>query len=456
MSLPMVAIVGRPNVGKSSLLNMLAGRRISIVDPTAGVTRDRIEAICEHEGVFFEIVDTGGYGIVDRDDLGEQVEQQIRYAVEQASLILFVVDAREGLTPLDQAVAAWLRRADRPVFLLANKVDASNTPTELAELHKLGFGSPMPISAVHRRGEEELRDRIAEHLREQGGDALLRPADPVMKLAIVGRRNVGKSTLINAMAGQERVIVSEVAGTTRDAVDVRFDRDGHTCMAIDTAGLRKKSKIADDIEYYSFHRAQLSVRRADVVLFMIDAADDVSHVDKRLGSYIAEQYKPCIIVVNKWDLAKDRATTDAYGEYLLKVIPGLDYAPVAFTTAKDAKNVQSVIDLAANLFKQAQTRVPTAALNAIIAEMFGENVPKPKRGTGQVRVYYATQISTAPPTIALFVNDPAKVSSGFERFILNRFREQLPFAEVPIRLIFRGRREGRELRDRDSSDRQRR
>jgi GTPase len=439
VSLPLVAIVGRPNVGKSSLLNMLAGRRISIVDPTAGVTRDRIQALCEHNDVFFELVDTGGYGIVDRDDLGKHVEQQIGFAVDQASLILFVVDARAGITPLDQAVAAWLRRADRAVFLLANKVDAPNTPTELAELHKLGFGEAMPVSALHRRGEEEIKDRIVEHLRQQGGDALVRPPDPVMKLAIVGRRNVGKSTLINAIAGQERVIVSVVAGTTRDAVDVRFERDGHTYMAIDTAGLRKKSKISDDIEYYSFHRAQLSIRRADVVLFMIDATAEVSQVDKRLGSYIAGQYKPCIIVVNKWDLAKDRATTDAYGGYLLKLMPGLDYAPVAFTTARDAKNVQSVIDLAANLFKQAQTRVPTAALNAVIAETLGENIPRPKRGTGQVRVYYATQITTAPPTIALFVNDPAKVSPGFERFILNRFRERLPFPEVPIRLVFRGR-----------------
>ena len=438
MPLPIVAIVGRPNVGKSSLLNMLAGRRISIVDPTAGVTRDRVQTPCDHEGVYFELVDTGGFGIVDRDDLSDQIEQQIRYAVDQSALILFMVDAREGALPLDQAVASWLRRCQRPVLLLANKVDSAEVRTELADFHRLGFGPPMPISALHRRGEQTLKSRIVEHLTPLSDGEV--PSDPVMKLAIVGRRNVGKSTLINALAGQERVIVSEVAGTTRDAVDVRFERDGRTCVAIDTAGIRKKSKIADDVEFYSFHRAQMSIRRADVVLFLIDATDDVSHVDKRLGSTIAEQYKPCILVVNKWDLAKDRATTDDYGQYLLKTLPGLDYAPVAFVTATRAKNVQSAIDLAASLFKQAQVRVSTGELNTIVAEAIAENAPRPKRGAGQVKILYATQVATCPPTIVLFVNHPARVSPTFERFLLNRLRDRLPFDEVPIRLLFRSRR----------------
>ena len=438
MALPMVAIVGRPNVGKSSLLNMLAGRRISIVDPTAGVTRDRIQALCDHEGVYFELVDTGGYGIVDRDDLSDQIEQQIRYAVDQAALILFVVDAREGLCPLDQTIAGWLRRCDRPVLLLANKVDDARARTELAELHRLGFGPPMPVSALHRRGEKSIKDGIIEHLGPLVDGEM--PSDPVMKLAIVGRRNVGKSTFINALAGQERVIVSEVPGTTRDAVDVRFERDERTYVAIDTAGIRKKSKIADDVEFYSFHRAQLSIRRADVVLFLLDATAEVSHVDKRLGSYIAEQFKPCILVVNKWDLAKDRANTEDYGGYFLKTLPGLDYAPVAFATATRAKNLQSVIDLAASLFKQARTRVPTGELNAVITRAVSENAPKPKRGTGQVKILYATQVTTCPPTLVVFVNHPERVSATFERFLLNRLRDHLPFEEVPIRLLFRGRR----------------
>ena len=438
MPLPLVAIVGRPNVGKSSLLNMLAGRRISIVDPTAGVTRDRIQAICDHDDVYFELVDTGGYGIVDRDDLSEQVEQQIAYAVDQASLILFVVDAREGMLPLDQAVAGWLRRCDRPVMLVANKVDTAEVPTELADFHRLGFDSPLPLSALHRRGLQALKDGIVERLQHVlDGEA---PGEPVIKLAMVGRRNVGKSTFINALAGQERVIVSEVAGTTRDAVDVRFERDGHTYVAIDTAGIRKKSKIADDVEFYSFHRAQQSIRRADVVLFMMDATAEVSHVDKRLGSYITEQFKPCILVVNKWDLAKGHAATEDYGEYFLKTLPGLDYAPVAFVTATRNRNVQSVIDLAASLFKQARIRVPTGELNAVVAEAVSENAPKPKRGTGQVKILYATQVATCPPTIVSFVNHPDRVSQTYERFLINRLRDRLPFEEVPIRLLFRGRR----------------
>lgn len=438
MPLPMVAIVGRPNVGKSSLLNVLAGRRISIVDPTAGVTRDRVQALCELEGIYFDLVDTGGYGVVDRDDLGEQVEQQIRYAVDQATLILFVVDAQEGVNPLDQSVADWLRRCSKPVILLANKVDSPAARTELADLVRLGFGEPMPVSAVHHLGLSELKTRIAEIIRPFSDGAA--PPDPTMKIAIVGRRNVGKSSFINALAGQERVIVSQVPGTTRDAVDVRFERDGHVYVAIDTAGVRKRSKIADDIEYYGYHRAQLSIRRADVVLLMIDATEDVSHVDKTLGGYIVEQFKPCILVVNKWDLAKGRAVTGDYEEYLYKTLPGLDFAPIVFTTATQNRNVQAVIDVAASLFKQARTRIPTGQLNQVVNEAMNANPPKPKRGVGPVKVFYATQVAVCPPTIAFFVNDPGRVNPGFERFLLNRLREQLPFEEVPIRLLFRSRR----------------
>ncbi|MBI4579880.1 MAG: ribosome biogenesis GTPase Der [Planctomycetes bacterium] len=437
MALPVVAIVGRPNVGKSSLLNALAGRRISIVDPTAGVTRDRVSAILEYRDRYFELVDTGGYGIVDRDDLDADVEQQIRFAVEQASLVLFVVDARDGLLPPDQEVANWLRASDKPVVVLANKVDALDARTELGDFHKLGLGPPLAVSAVHRRGEEDIRERIHDHLAGLPADEP--PAEAVMKLAIVGRRNVGKSTLINAIAGAPRVIVSEVAGTTRDAVDVRFERDGRTYVAIDTAGLRKKSKIADDIEFYSAHRTELSIRRADVVLFLVDSTAEAGTVDKKLGRYIADQYKPCVIVVNKWDLAKDRSSSDAYGEYLSKTLVGLDYAPIAFITAKDGKNVQSMIDLATELFKQSRTRVSTGELNRVIGGATSQGLPTPRRGTGAVKLLYATQVAVCPPTIVVFVNEPSRVTPVFERFLVNRMRETLPFAEVPIRLVVRGR-----------------
>lgn len=437
MALPVVAIVGRPNVGKSSLLNMLAGRRISIVDPTAGVTRDRVSVMLEHEGRWFELVDTGGYGIVDRDDLDADVEQQIRFAVDQASLILFVVDARDGLMPLDREVANWLRVANKQILLVANKVDAPTARVDLGDFHGLGFGPPLSVSATHRGGEEELRTRIHEHISNLSGDEA--PADPVMKLAIVGRRNVGKSTLINAMAGAPRVIVSEIAGTTRDSVDVRFERDGRTFVAIDTAGLRKKSKVADDIEYYSTHRTELSIRRADVVLFLLDSTSDVGTVDKKLGRYIADQYKPCIIVVNKWDLAKDRATSDDYGQYLNKTLVGLDYAPIAFITAKDGKNVQSMLDLSSELFKQARTRISTGELNRALGEAMEQSLPKPKHGTGAIKMLYATQAAVCPPTVVMFVNNPQRITPAMERFLINRMRETLPFSEVPIRLAIRGR-----------------
>ena len=318
----------------------------------------------------------------------------------------------------------------------------------LLHFYQLGYNAPLPVSALHRVGEEKIKVWIAEHLPTQ--EPGQQPVEEAMKLALVGRRNVGKSTFINALAGQERVIVSERPGTTRDAVDVRFEKDNRTYMAIDTAGLRKKSKIADDVEYYAFHRAQLSVRRADVVMFMIDSTLNISHVDKRLGSYIAEHYKPCILVVNKWDLAKGRADTEDYGEYLLKVLPGLDYAPVAFCTATENKNVQSVIDLATSLHKQARIRIPTGELNQIIQAAISKNLPSPKRGSGALKILYATQVSTCPPTIVLFVNDSARATKSFERFLLNRLREILPFTEVPIRLIFRGRRVMDQYRERST------
>ena len=300
MPLPVVAIVGRPNVGKSSLFNAIARRRTSIVEPTAGVTRDRVTTLCEIDEVYLELVDTGGHGVVDRDDLSEHVERQIQYAVDQAYLVLFVVDARDGLTPLDRSTADLLRRHAERVRLIANKVDAPHMADGIGEFVRLGFGEPLAVSASDES-----------------------PPDPVMRMAVVGKRNAGKSTFINALAGEERVIVSETPGTTRDSIDVRFEKDGRTLVAIDTAGVRKKSKIADDIEFYAFTRATRSVRQADVVLFLIDATVPVGQVDKRLGRLIAEEYRPCILVVSKWDQAKGQASSEDYGEYLSKLLPEL-------------------------------------------------------------------------------------------------------------------------------------
>lgn len=437
MSLPIVAIVGRPNVGKSSLLNRLAKQLISIVDPTAGVTRDRVSTICEIGERYFELVDTGGYGIEDRDDLTEHVEHQIELAVSAAALILFVTDAQTGVVPLDVRVAELLRRQDRNVILVANKVDSPKAEPAATEFYKLGFGDPLCVSALHGFGREDLFEAIAKRLPETSPGP---PPEPVMKIALVGKRNVGKSTFINALAGEERVIVSEVPGTTRDAIDVRFEMDDRTLIAIDTAGVRKRTKLADSIEFYGYSRATWSIRRADVVLLLIDATADISVTDKKLARYILDEFKPCILVVNKWDLAKDRAASEAYGEYLTKTLPGMNFAPIAFTTATDDRNVRSTIELASTLFKQAHTRVSTARLNQILEEVLEARGPGTKRGAKTPKIYYATQVGVSPPTLVFFVNHPDALTTEYRRFLLNRFRDVLPFGEIPIRFLFRSHR----------------
>ncbi|MCD4700213.1 MAG: ribosome biogenesis GTPase Der [Phycisphaerae bacterium] len=436
MSLPVVAIVGRPNVGKSSLLNCLTGRRIAIVDATPGVTRDRISAplpIGTEPEKYVELVDTGGYGIEDTDDLTDHVTSQIDYAMSAAALILFLVDAREGVTPLDKSVAERLRHAGKPVILVANKVDSPKAATELGELHALGFGEPVVISATHQLGTDLLMETIAE----LAGSAADADDEPIMKFAIVGKRNVGKSTFINTLAGTDRVIVSEVPGTTRDSVDVRFEMDGKSLVAIDTAGVRKRSKLADDIEFYSRHRAMCSIRPADVVMLMFDATEPVGKVEKQLAEYIGELYKPTVFVVNKWDLVPGDVTRDEYGPYLTRILPGMSYAPIVFTRANDGEGVREAVALAGELFDQARRRVPTAELNTAVEEIISAHAPRSKQTGKFPKIYYVTQIATAPPTLAAFVNNTDSFETTFRRYLINQLRLRLPFPEVPIRLIFR-------------------
>jgi len=442
MALPVVAIVGRPNVGKSSLLNRLAGRRIAIVDATPGVTRDRISAPCQiAEGPagprLVELVDTGGMGIEDADDLTAHVEEQIAYAVKEAAVVLFVVDAREGVTPLDRQVAERLRRQDKPVLLLANKVDQADLISEINELYALGFGQPRGVSAAHGEGIADLRDALAEMLEHLPAEP---PGESAMKLAVVGKRNAGKSTFVNALTGGPRVIVSETPGTTRDSVDVEIVLGERRVTLIDTAGARKRRKIASDVEFYSHARAMRSVRRADVVALLIDASVPASQVDKALAGDIASQAKPTVLVVNKWDLVPAGLSADDYGDYLDKTFPELRYAPVSLTEAQRGRNVRETVELALQLHEQASTRVPTARLNVVLEEIAKLRGPRHKAGTRPPKMLYASQVGTNPPTIVCFVNDPRSFDTAYERFLINQLRDRLPFSEVPIRLFFRQRR----------------
>jgi GTP-binding protein len=455
--LPEVAIVGRPNVGKSSLFNRLAGRRISIVDPTSGVTRDRVSVELRHGGRDFELVDTGGIGMTDVEEIRHQVEHHIELAIERASIIVFVVDIREGVMPLDNLVAERLRHVQKPVLLVANKVDSPSLEPQKGEFFKLGFGEALSVSALQGEGRSQLLEEITALLPKTAVEVGL-PC-PYMRLAVVGRRNVGKSTLINTLAGEERMIVSEIPGTTRDSVDIRFEVAGplpkvagplpsggalpqerKVFLAIDTPGVRKRRKTEGTLDFYSLERAMGSIRRADVVLFLLDASEAVAQVDKKLGSYIAEQYKPCVLVINKWDLATGHEPKE-FEKYLRAHLPGLAYAPVSCISARNGTNVAETIALAEELFEQSRTRVPTSELNRVVQEAFLASPPKAKAGR-RGKIYFATQIEVSPPTFVLFVNYPDLFDPHYERYLSNRLHDALPFSEVPLKFYFRMRKRG--------------
>lgn len=443
MPVPKVVIVGRPNVGKSSLLNWLARKRISVVEPTAGVTRDRVTYLMHEDRRYFELVDTGGIGIVDSDDLSDDIERQINTGIDEADLIVFVVDVSTGLMPLDREVASRVRKIGKPLLLVVNKCDSPKSEQEIADFYALAEAPVVCTSVIAERNRDKLLEAIlnslppAEAIEHEEGDALA--ADPELKLAIVGRRNVGKSTFINALAQTERMIVSEIPGTTRDSVDVRFELDGKSFVAIDTPGVRKKKSLANDIEFYGLTRALRSIRRSDVVLMFFDASQTVSMVDKQLVGEIAAQHKPCIFVVNKWDLGQEaEMTTEKWSKYLLDSFGSMPYVPVAFITARDEVNVKKLINLAQAIGKQARIRVSTARLNEVVQAIIERN-PPPSRSNRQAKIYFATQIEVAPPTIVVKCNDPRLLDKGWQRYLMGSLHEELPFSEVPIKIHYRSR-----------------
>jgi GTPase len=439
MPLPQVVIVGRPNVGKSSLFNWLAGRRLAIVDPTAGVTRDRLNYLTEEQGFFFELVDTGGMGFDDPDKLTPQIEEQINAALENAAVILFVVDAREGLVPADEDVARRLRYIDVPTICVANKADDVSIDPNADEFYKLGRGKLICTSTQQHRNRQELLDMIVERLPPTLDEESV-PEEAEMKLAIVGRRNVGKSTFVNTVAKAPRVITSEVPGTTRDSIDVRFELDGKTFMAIDTPGLKRTRSIANDVEFYSLHRAQRSIRRADVVLLFFEPTQRISKVDKQLCDYIAHQYKPCVFVINKWDLYHGNVQTEKWVQYLHDTFRSMWHVPIAFITGQTGKNVKALLNHAQVLFKQSRQRVSTSDLNKLLRAAIEANQPPVYQGR-QPKIYYATQVGIEPPTIVLFCSNPAAIPETYRRYLLGIFRDRLPFREVPIKLYLRRREE---------------
>ena len=439
MPVPQVAIVGRPNVGKSSLFNWIARRRLAIVDDQEGVTRDRMTTLIQSEDQFFELTDTGGMGIEDVDDLTSDVERQIELAIHSADVILLVVDVQTGMMPLDQMVVDKLRGIERPVILVANKADQDHQDIHADEFHRLGRGRLITVSTTQNRNREDLLELIRDRLPPSDEVA----ADVKMKLTIVGRRNVGKSTFVNTLAESERMIVSEVPGTTRDSVDVHFEMDGQTFVAIDTPGLRKRKSQRTDIEFYGLHRAQRSIRRADVVLMFFDSAETVSKVDKQLMGYVMEHYKPCIFVINKWDQLHGSVPTDRWVRYLKRQFPTLAYAPIAFITGQSGKNVKALLNHATMLFKQARERVTTGHLNRLLRSAVDAHQP-PLYQNRRPKLYYATQVATEPPTIVLMCSEPKGFGNDYRRYLLGVLRDHLKFGEVPIKLYLQKRARGDE------------
>ena len=436
---PKVVVVGRPNVGKSSLFNWLIEKRIAIEDPTAGVTRDRLVQRVDLEGRVFDLIDTGGMGFDDPDGLTKQIDAQIESGLSEATLVLFIVEVRSGLLPADLEVANRVRRMSAPVLVVANKADDSKFDIHAHEFDALGFGPPLVVSVRQNRNRQSLVEAIVEHLPERWPDEATEVVLPEMKLAIVGRRNVGKSTFVNALAQENRVITSSVAGTTRDSVDVRFEVDGHSFMAIDTPGVRRAKSRKSDLDYYSTHRAQRSIRRADVVLLFFDESEPIGKVDKQLAELVVEESKPVVLVVNKWDLYAGGVDRKEWIQYLRDTFRTMPWAPVEFVTATTGRNVKAIVDTAQRLFRQSHSRVPTAKLNTILRAAVDGNQPPPDTRGRSVRIYYATQVEVAPPTIVLSSSAPKSVSEPYRRYLLGVLRKQTPFKEVPIKLIIRGR-----------------
>ena len=436
MTKPLVAIVGRQNVGKSTLFNRIVGRRQAIVEDLPGTTRDRLYADAEWQGRVFTLVDTGGLVLGSDDDLLARVRMQAQQAMADADVIVFLTDVLDGVTVADQEIVDILRRTRKPVILAANKADTAQRRLEAVDFLSLGLGEVYAISALHGTGVADLLDAVVASFPQVPE---IEEEPEAVKIAIVGRPNVGKSSLLNALLREERVIVSEIPGTTRDAIDTSLRWHGQKVVLIDTAGIRKRGKVATGVEKYSVLRALKAIDRADVVLLLIDATEGVTLQDTHIAGYILEASKSIVVVVNKWDLVpKDHTTMDAYKAHVRKQLNFIPYAPVLFVSAVTRQRINQVLETAIRVREQRYQRIPTSELNEIVQESVARHNPPSKAGK-RLKFYYATQPMVDPPTLVFFVNDSRLVHFSYQRYLENRIRERWGFEGTPLRLRFKGR-----------------
>jgi GTPase len=435
MSKPVIAIVGRPNVGKSTIFNRIVGERISIVEDIPGVTRDRIYSSADWLNHDFNLIDTGGIEIGD-EPLLAQMRQQAEIAIDEADVIIFMVNGKEGITAADEEVGRMLFRSNKPVVLGVNKMDNPEMMATIYEFYALGFGEPFGISGTHGLGLGDLLDAAVAHFPEDKQDDY---DEDTIRFSLIGRPNVGKSSLVNAILGEERVIVSNIAGTTRDAVDTSFNRNDKDYVIIDTAGMRKKGKVYESTEKYSVLRALRAIERSDVVLVVIDAEEGIIEQDKKIAGYAHEAGRAVIIVVNKWDaLEKDEKTMKKFEENIRSHFQFLDYAPIVYLSALTKKRIHTLIPMIDTAAENHSMRVPTNILNEVILDAVAMNPTPTDRGT-RLKIYYATQVAVKPPTLVIFVNDPELMHFSYKRFLENRIREAFGFKGTPLRILARAR-----------------
>ncbi len=432
---PVIAIVGRPNVGKSTFFNKVAGRKIAITENRPGVTRDRITASCEWRGRPFTLIDTGGIELKSDDIMWKQIALQAQLAVETADVILFFTDAKEGVNPSDYDVADYLRRSKKPVILVVNKVD-EYSPEKLFEFYALGLGEPFGVSSEHSRGIGDVLDQAVAFFPQ--GEL---KEDDSLKIAVVGKPNAGKSSLVNKLLGEERAIVTDIAGTTRDAVDTRFTRNGKNYTIIDTAGIRRKRSVEDDVEYYSVLRAFDAIRRADVALLVVDSVEGITEQDVKIIGMVHDEGKPSVIVMNKWDLVeKDTHTMEKFEEKLKEDLKFMDYYKSVYISAKTGQRAEKVLALADEVYAHANFRIPTGALNDLLIDAVRVSEPPSYQGR-RMKLFYSSQVAVKPPLFVLQVNDDTLMHFSYERYLENVIRKAYDFSGTPIRIQVRSKKE---------------